>query len=297
MTDMIKVEYTSASGIAVALDEQTVIDYCTRGNGNITRQEVALFIRTCQAKRLDPLENGEVYLIKYDNTKPAQIVVGKHAYNRRADKNPEYMGKKSGIVVVRDNQVIQKEGCCIYEILGEVMIGGWCRVFRQRPASGAADEIYREVSFSEYSSGQANWKAKPATMIEKVAVSQCLREAFPNDYEGLYSEDEMIASGAIPNDVIDVTDRQQIVADAPISQEKRKALFHMAQSSLGREGGNNLIRSIMEEFGLESTTGMTESIYEDFVERVEECIRETDPTADDPVDDSEGDEDGDFREE
>ena len=50
---------------------------------------------------MGPLENGEVYLIKYDNTKPAQIVVGKHAYLRRADRNPEYRGKKSGIVIVR----------------------------------------------------------------------------------------------------------------------------------------------------------------------------------------------------
>ena len=74
-----KVEYQSISGIQVELDADTVIKYCARGNGNITPQEVALFLRTCQAKRLDPLENGEVYLIKYDNTKPAQIVVGKHA--------------------------------------------------------------------------------------------------------------------------------------------------------------------------------------------------------------------------
>ena len=71
------VEYQSISGIPVKLDADTVIQYCARGNGNITPQEVALFLRTCQAKRLDPLENGEVYLIKYDNTKPAQIVVGK----------------------------------------------------------------------------------------------------------------------------------------------------------------------------------------------------------------------------
>lgn len=182
-----KVEYQSISGIQVELDADTVIKYCARGNGNITPQEVALFLRTCQAKRLDPLENGEVYLIKYDNTKPAQIVVGKHAYLRRADRNPEYRGKKSGIVIVRDGKVIQKEGCCLYKVLNETLIGGWCRVFRRRAGADVDEEFYREVALEEYSSGQANWKVKPATMIEKVAVSQCLRDAFPNDYEGLYS--------------------------------------------------------------------------------------------------------------
>ena len=201
-----KVEYQSISGIQLELDADTVIKYCARGNGNITPQEVALFLRTCQAKRLDPLENGEVYLIKYDNTKPAQIVVGKHAYLRRADRNPEYRGKKSGIVIVRDGKVIQKEGCCLYKVLNETLIGGWCRVFRRRAGSDVDEEFYREVALEEYSSGQANWKVKPATMIEKVAVSQCLRDAFPNDYEGLYSEDEMLASGAIPAEYTVVED-------------------------------------------------------------------------------------------
>ena len=32
-----------------------------------------------------------------------------------------------------------------------------------------------------YNKGQANWKSKPATMINKVAVSQCVRDAFPKD--------------------------------------------------------------------------------------------------------------------
>ena len=43
-----KVEYQSISGIQVELDADTVIKYCARGNGNITPQEVALFLRTCQ---------------------------------------------------------------------------------------------------------------------------------------------------------------------------------------------------------------------------------------------------------
>lgn len=42
------------------------------------------------------------------------------------------------------------------------------------------------MAFNEYDKGQANWKSKPATMINKVAVSQCIRDAFPKDFEGLY---------------------------------------------------------------------------------------------------------------
>ena len=279
-SELRKVEYQSISGIQVELDADTVIKYCARGNGNITPQEVALFLRTCQAKRLDPMENGEVYLIKYDNTKPAQIVVGKHAYLRRADRNPEYRGKKSGIVIVRDGKVIQKDGCCLYKVLNETLIGGWCRVYRRRAGAEVDEEFYREVALEEYSSGQANWKVKPATMIEKVAVSQCLRDAFPNDYEGLYSEDEMLASGAIPVDYTDVDDvgvpvHESVPEDPVITDDQRTALFELARNNFDKDVVNDVVRSIIGEFGLNSTKGMTESVYNQVMARLTETIEES----------------------
>lgn len=286
--ELAKVEYQSFSGVPVVLDAETVINYCTRGNGNVTPQEVAFFLRTCQTKRLDPLENGEVYLIKYDNTKPAQIVVGKHAYLRRADRNPSYRGKKSGIVIVRDGKVIQKEGCCLYKVLNEVLIGGWCRVTRQREGSDVVEEVYREVALEEYNSGMSNWKTKPATMIEKVAVSQCLREAFPNDYEGLYSEDEMLASGAIPGDFTVVGDGDptgdtgftgddppiEPPVDPPINNEQRTALFETARKYFDPEVANDVVKSVINEFGMNSTKGMTVSVYNQVMARLMDVIEE-----------------------
>lgn len=274
------VEYQSISGIPVKLDAETVIRYCARGNGNITPQEVALFLRTCQAKRLDPLENGEVYLIKYDDTKPAQIVVGKHAYLRRADRNPEYRGKKSGIVIVRDGKVIQKEGCCLYKILNETLIGGWCRVLRRRAGAEVDEEFYREVALEEYNSGQANWKVKPATMIEKVAVSQCLRDAFPNDYEGLYSEDEMMASGAIPTEYTvveggDAPPPEKPEEDPVITSKQRKELFELARNHFDANASNDVVKAIIGEFGLTSTTSMTLSVYKQVMARLAEVIVES----------------------
>ena len=279
-SELRKVEYQSISGIQVELDADTVIKYCARGNGNITPQEVALFLLTCQAKRLDPMENGEVYLIKYDNTKPAQIVVGKHAYLRRADRNPEYRGKKSGIVIVRDGKVIQKDGCCLYKVLNETLIGGWCRVYRRRAGAEVDEEFYREVALEEYSSGQANWKVKPATMIEKVAVSQCLRDAFPNDYEGLYSEDEMLASGAIPVDYTDVDDvgvpvHESVPEDPVITDDQRTALFELARNNFDKDVVNDVVRSIIGEFGLNSTKGMTESVYNQVMARLTEAAEDS----------------------
>lgn len=267
-------KYESLSGIAVELTADTVRQYLCRGNGKITDQEVAFFIRTCQAKQLDPLENGEVYLIKYDDKAPAQIVVGKHAYLRRADKNPEYRGKKSGIVVYRDGQVVQKEGCCVYKVLNEQLIGGWCRVYRER--NGSVEEFYREVALEEYSTGKSNWGTKPSTMIEKVAVAQCLRDAFPNDYEGLYTVDEMKASGAIPADFTEVETKNngtviaEVVEDPVLSQEQRKSINANGLKTFGKADWPIVLKKAMDELGIESTYTMHVSQVEALERKIAE---------------------------
>ena len=247
-------------GTRVELDLQFVKKYLVRGRADLTSdQELVFFMNTCKMQGLNPLAQGEVYLIKYSKDDPAQMVVGKDAYLRRAYSNPDYLYKNDGIVVQRGQEIIQKAGCCLYP--GETLIGGWCRVYFLR--NGKERETFKEVSFSEYNKGQANWKSKPATMINKVAISQCVRDAFPKDYEGLYSEDEMVASGAIPADytVID-GDQPPVEDDTPITQDQRQMLFATAQKVFGKEVGNQVVKGIIEEIGLTSTVGMTQSQYE-----------------------------------
>lgn len=256
-------------GTRVELDLNFVKRYLVRGQADrVTDQELVFFMNTCKMQKLNPLASGEVYCIKFGN-EPAQMVIGKDAYLRRAFSNPDYLYKEDGITVQRGDQIVQKEGCCLYP--GEKLIGGWCKVHFMRNSKERT--AYKEVSLEEYNKGQANWKTKPATMIDKVAVSQCVRDAFPKDYEGLYSEDEMVASGAIPvnfrevrNDANDAPSQsnETIVIDDDdpiITQEQRKALFDAAQKQFGKENGNAVVKSIIEELGLESTTKMRESQY------------------------------------
>lgn len=247
-------------GTRVELDLQFVKKYLVRGRADLTSdQELVFFMNTCKMQGLNPLAQGEVYLIKYSKDDPAQMVVGKDAYLRRAYSNPDYLYKNDGIVVQRGQEIIQKAGCCLYP--GETLIGGWCRVYFMR--NGKERETFKEVSFGEYNKGQANWKSKPATMINKVAISQCVRDAFPKDYEGLYSEDEMVASGAIPADYTVIDEGKPTAEDEPtITQDQRQMLFATAQKVFGKDVGNQVVKGIIEEIGLTSTAGMTQSQYE-----------------------------------
>ncbi len=272
-------------GTRVELDIEFVKKYLVRGRSDLTsNQELVFFMNTCKMQRLNPLANGEVYLIKYSKDDPAQMVIGKDAYLKRAFCNPNYMGKKDGIVVQRGTQIVMKEGCCLYPT--ETLIGGWCRVFYTK--NGINLEAYREVAFSEYNKGMSNWKSKPATMINKVAISQCVRDAFPSDYEGLYSEDELIASGAISpqmqgtgqvggQEIIigeDNVDGDGVVMDMddskePITQEERKALFALAKELFGSEG-NDILKDILADMKIESTQNMTKGD----LKKVEEALKE-----------------------
>lgn len=260
-------------GSHVELDLDFVKRYLVRGRSDLTTdQELVFFMNTCKMQNLNPLVSGEVYLIKYSKDDPAQMVVGKDAFLRRAYSDPNYLCKQDGITVQRGNQIIQKEGCCLYP--GETLVGGWCRVTYMR--AGKERTAFREVALSEYNKGQANWKSKPSTMINKVAVSQCIRDAFPKDYEGVYSEEEMVASGAIPvvdadYTVVKASENVVMEDDPVITNEQRQELFRTAKKYLG-DSANDVVKSIITEMGFTSTTGLKTSDFVKVMSSLQEII-------------------------
>ena len=123
-TNALSVSY-EVMGTKVDLDLDFVKRYLVTGDANkITNQEIVFFMNTCKMLKLNPMVSGEVYCIKFGD-KPAQLVVGKGAYMRRAFEHPDYLFKQDGITVLRGDQIFQKEGCCLYP--GESLVGGWCR--------------------------------------------------------------------------------------------------------------------------------------------------------------------------
>lgn len=256
--DLMAVNYETALG-AVQLDAETVKQYLVKGNGNVSDQEVFLFVKMCQAQRLNPFVTGEVYLIKF-GSQPAQMVVGYDTYKRRADENPAHLYTESGIVVCRgtSGEIVQKTGACLYPT--EQLVGGWCRVHKLK---GEREVVtFKEVGFNEYNKGNAIWKEKPCTMIEKVAISQCLREAYPKDYEGLYTAEELA-----PAEYGEVIGQNGTVIEssAPeevITQVDRQVLFEKAHSAFGDYAGNEAIKRLLADEGLSSTTNMTKSAYD-----------------------------------
>lgn len=182
-------EYTLEGGQVLTAD--TVKNYLTSGNGAVTEQETLMFIELCKAQKLNPFIR-EAYLIKF-GTSPANIVVGKDVFVKRAYRNPNFEGMKAGIVTVdKENQIHEREGSL--KLPGETLVGGWCEVY----TSDKKFPIKSVVSLEEYSKGQSTWKQMPCVMIRKCAMVTALREAFPEDLQGLYDASEMGVDTKLP---------------------------------------------------------------------------------------------------
>lgn len=159
-------------------------------------QELQTLLAIVKNRNLNPFTK-EVYFIKYGNN-PAQIVVSKDAFMKRAEQNQNYDGFESGVIYEDEKGELKtKKGVILPR--KATLIGGWCEVYRK----DRSRPVYREVELSAYNTHKNWWQKAPGQMIEKVAIVAAVRDAFSENVGGLYTADEM--EQAAP---IDVTPRE-----------------------------------------------------------------------------------------
>lgn len=182
MNDIVKFE--SDSGASVTLTAQDIKRYVCE---SATDKEVGLFLAHCAAHKLDPIGSKDAYLVKYGSG-PASIITGYQVFNRRARNFPDYAGIKSGVVTLKPSgQVQHKQGSAVYPDIDGTLLGGWAEVF----VKGWQAPAYVEVSMADYSTGKSNWAKMPGVMIEKVAKASAWRLAYPSEFSGMYTAEEM----------------------------------------------------------------------------------------------------------
>lgn len=214
------VEY-EANGERVKISPAMIRRYLVSGGGNVTDEEVTMFLSLCKFQHLNPFIR-EAYLIKYGDSQPATMVVGKDVFVKRAKRQPEFDGLQAGIIVqVRETgEIIEREGT-FYIKEEERLIGGWAKVFLKNTRV----PFYSAVALDEYigrkKNGEVNgqWAGKPATMIRKVALAQVLRDAFPEQNAGgMYVQEEIKEAQdvVLDDEAVVVSEEQpEVVAEAP----------------------------------------------------------------------------------
>ena len=221
-----------ANGEVVRLSPAIIRKYLVNGGGNVTDEEIMMFLSLCRFQHLNPFLR-EAYLIKY-GSQPATMVVGKDVFVKRAKKSPEFLGFQAGVIVIdADGHLAEREGT-YYDKDGETLVGGWAKVH----IKDYDVPVYASVSLDEYigrkRDGEVNgqWAGKPATMIRKVALMQALREAFPEQNSGLYSPEEISGTQEIVLDEAPVV-MDEDAAPAPAIAQAQAAPMPQATQSPG----------------------------------------------------------------
>lgn len=179
--------YKDIDGNEVSLSQYVVNNYISPG-GDFTQQECWSLINLSKARGLNPITR-DCFFIRYDG-KPS-VVVSKDYYTKRACKNPNYLGKENGIVVVNRNGEIEMRTGTI-KLKDEELLGGWCKVYMANlkypvTVTAALDEYARKDKDGKL---QATWKTKTCLMIEKVAIVRALKEAMTEEFGGTYAAEE-----------------------------------------------------------------------------------------------------------
>ena len=208
----------SANGEKVKLSPAIVKKYLVNGNGDVSDDEIVYFINLCKSQGLNPFIK-DCYLIKY-GISPAQMVVSKDVFLKRAERNSEFDGLDAGIIVINNEsgELTYRKGAFYLKDCEEV-VGGWADVFRKNISHPTHIEVSVEEYVGKTKDGKLNsqWSTKMATMIRKVAITQALRETFPNDFQKMYAAEEMNVD--VKLDEAPIQQPTNIVEQAPVQPQ------------------------------------------------------------------------------
>lgn len=191
----------------------------TLGIGAVAPGDLAIFLHECQKTGLDPFQK-QIYLI------------------RRGDKSTIQVGIDGLQTIAR--RTVTKTG----EAFGEAPIlwcgtdGVWRDIWLPLQAPAAAKAVVKRGNgtftavalFREFApmyNGKLAglWAKMPAHMIGKVAMAHALRQAFPAEMSGVYTDDEMEQAGPAvktPAQPAPVQQPQPAAAPQPVQPAPRR---------------------------------------------------------------------------
>ena len=152
----------------------------------LTEMEFKFFVGLGKASRLNPFTR-EIWCVKYQDNAPAQVFIGRDGYRKAAQAHSEYDYHQCDAVYENDSfEVHNGEVKHSYKLVNRgALVGAYCIAKRHK----SSRPIYVFAELREYSTGKSLWNnqtGKPATMIKKVAESQCLRACFQDLLGGTY---------------------------------------------------------------------------------------------------------------
>ena len=152
-----------------------------------TDEECAFALEVCAIRGLNPFKR-DCFFVKYGGSNPKlEIIVSKDFFMKKAMTHPDFEYFKAGVTVQKGEEVSNVERYYAYP--GETLLGGWAEVKRK----SIKVPFRAEVPLSGFKKDNRFWSSQPGPghMIRKCAGTTVLREAFAEDFAGLYDENEL----------------------------------------------------------------------------------------------------------
>ena len=209
------VKYEARDGQQVTLSFDTIKRYLVQGHSEmVTQQELMFFMGICKSKGLNPF-NKDCYLIKYSQNEGAAIITAVDYFRKRAKAQRDCHGWQKGIILERDGKIVYSKGLMLED---DILLGGW---FKAQP-EGWSEPFELEVNLKGYIKKKRDgsvtkfWaKENQPTQIAKVAESQGLRTLWPDEFQQLYTPEEMGQSEVFSQAEAIITDKttEEVLTD------------------------------------------------------------------------------------
>lgn len=160
-----------------------------------TEAEFQMFLEFCKSTGLNPFKK-EIWFIK--TGQGVQMMTGINGFLTIANNHPQF----DGMTVKIDEQ----DG---------KLVSATCTVYRKDRKYPSEATVY----YSEYAKNSPIWRTMPRMMLQKVAKSVALREAFPQELNGMYTQEEMPPEYSIQEKSENKT---QYVYDVALYQDQEK---------------------------------------------------------------------------
>lgn len=230
------VKYSSMDGEEITL---TVADVRQKICPKASDKDIMLFMAQAKMFNANPWAN-EIYLTGYDckDGFRASVIMSYHVFNRVASSQKDYDGIESGVIVFnqKTGKVEYNEGSAFFKQLGQVLVGGWAKVWRK----GVGHPFSVTVNLEDFNKGTATWKSMASFMIEKVAKGQAWRLAYPSLFENVYIDGAEIARThtldvtEVPNtdgEIEAIVDGETIEPETPrVSMDAKQALWNACKA-------------------------------------------------------------------
>lgn len=243
-----------------------------------TKAEFELFVHACNRTGLDPFLK-QIHAVKRWNSKLGReemtIQTGIDGFRLIADRTEGYAPGKEPSYIYDENRKVVAATSYVKKMTKD---GTWHEVGATAHWSEYCPTPSKDGKISSF------WVKMPHVMLAKCAEALALRKAFPANFSGLYTKEEMAQSGYQPDDDesdilvsqptpdIRVSQPEVDTSSQPITKIKAEYLLKLIGQNLAIKG---TVDKVLASCGFKTIYEVTNKEFERFEKGIMELKKET----------------------